>query len=205
MISAPTRRLPVADGARPVALTFDDGPWAPITARAVHLLAARGVPATFFMVGNQVEKDPDLARRVIDSGMAVGVHGWDHVALDGQRRAAVHAQLSRCMDALRGVGGEPRCFRPPYGAYDAETLGVADDLGLRTVMWSVDAEDWKIDDPAEIAMRVIEEVHPGAIVLFHDRKKDSTAILDALVLVLDALDEGGYTVVDLFTALTGQS
>jgi peptidoglycan/xylan/chitin deacetylase (PgdA/CDA1 family) len=175
------------------ALTFDDSPALRSTPRLLDTLAAYGARATFFVVGREARRYPDLVRRIAAGGHAIGNHSWDHPSFPlipgHERRRQIHA----CARAVAPYGC--RLFRPPYGHQTPETR--LDVLRTRhqAVTWSIVAQDWLDDAPAVIAERVTREIRPGSVVLFHDglvdaldeRYFDRGAMLDALRLVLQRL------------------
>ena len=150
-----------------VALTFDDGPDPDATPAVLDALDARGVRATFFMVGEQVEAHPELARSVAERGHAVGLHGFRHVEhdlLDGPRR-----DLQLCAEAVgAATGARPRLVRPPYGRFSAESFAACSELGLSPVYWSAWGGDWEPIPAERIADLVVRDLDPGTIVLLHD-------------------------------------
>ncbi|WP_245629105.1 polysaccharide deacetylase family protein [Alicyclobacillus shizuokensis] len=153
---------------REIALTFDDGPDPKYTGRLLDALKAAGVRATFFVVGQKALAHPDLIRRMMAEGHQVEVHGWTHafVPLLPPRRTLW--QFRRTTDALgRTFGVRPRFYRPTWGALNAVTLG----LVFRThrlVTWSIMVGDWRLQPPGQVLQRVVERLHPGAIVVLHD-------------------------------------
>ncbi|MCL6626287.1 MAG: polysaccharide deacetylase family protein [Alicyclobacillus shizuokensis] len=151
-----------------MALTFDDGPDPKYTGRLLDALKAARVRATFFVVGQKALAHPDLIRRMMAEGHQVEVHGWTHafVPLLPPRRTLW--QFRRTTDALgRTFGVRPRFYRPTWGALNAVTLG----LVFRThrlVTWSIMVGDWRLQPPGQVLQRVVERLHPGAIVVLHD-------------------------------------
>jgi peptidoglycan/xylan/chitin deacetylase (PgdA/CDA1 family) len=122
----------------PVALTFDDGPWPHTTAQILAILSQRQAPATFFVVGRQVERYPELVHRELAAGMAVGSHSWSHPQpFDRLPAARIRDELTRGRRTLEPLGVHPVGFRPPGGAASTTVLATAQELGDRTVLWSV--------------------------------------------------------------------
>ena len=174
-----------------VALTFDDGPWPGSTERILAVLAKLHVPATFFAVGDLVERNPQLVQAEVAAGMVVGDHTWDHPEVPpfaAQPEARVRSEISRPMNALGVAGVRPTLFRPPGGSFGAFTLDVARALGLRVVLWSVDPADWTPGISAKaIVHRVLANVRPGSIVLLHDGGGDRSATLAALPAIIKGI------------------
>ena len=158
-----------------VALTYDDGPSPRNTSALLDLLAARGVRATFFLVGEHVRKHPELARRVALCGHVVANHTMMHPNLARQSPARVRDELIGCQHIIEDtLGVSPKLFRPPYGARRPDVLRVARSLELTPVMWNVTAEDWKPLGGAAILARLDHGIEgnrrrgSGSNVLLHD-------------------------------------
>ena len=178
-----------------VALTFDDGPRGDTTGALLDGLALREVPATFFLVGSRLEGREDLVRRMAAEGHQIGVHTYDHRAVDGLSRRDFDAQVGKTRAALAAILGDGDYWlRPPYGSLDETTRAWA---GSPLILWSVDPEDWKDQDVGRIVAGVVEHVQDGDIILMHDLYGSS---VDAAVQIVDALLGKGYcfvTVEDL--------
>jgi peptidoglycan/xylan/chitin deacetylase (PgdA/CDA1 family) len=177
---------------RDVALTFDDGPWPRFTRKILDILRHRHVPATFFMIGRNIDRWPAIARDVVRAGMVVGNHSWDHpneLAFSELKPVRLRWELSRTNDALRSVGiDDPYLLRPPGGSYDEEVLQEARRQGLRVVNWNVDPHDWEAGrSPKEIARAVLSSVGPGSIVDLHDGGGNRTATVRALPAIIKGL------------------
>jgi len=192
---APARTL-VPSGARPaVALTFDDGPSPEVTPRVLAILREKAVPATFFCVGREVERHPELARLVAAAGHEIGSHSYGHHPLFGfllpgrMRREIAGGQ--RAIAAATGV--TPRLFRPPVGErhpYLADALARA---SLSLVMWDLRTYDTRATTAAELTARILGGVRPGSILLMHDRPgAGAEAMIEALPGVIDRLRERGF-------------
>ncbi len=158
-------------GSQRIALTFDDGPseWAdPL----LDIPATHSVHATFFVVGSYVQERADLVRRMHDAGHELGNHTFDHVDAAHEREDDVlRDQIARTSEAIEAATGTgPALMRPPYGKDVCRVARLAGGRGLApTVLWSVQAWDWDGETGATwIRERVLEDVHPGAIVLLHD-------------------------------------
>lgn len=155
-----------------VALTFDDGPHPASTPLLAELLEASGARGTFFMLGKRARRHPDLVRRIIAGGHAVGHHTENHPSLPMLPRAERLRQMRLGAEAL-GVAS-PALFRPPYGHQTLTTRWEAAWLGYQVVTWNVVAIDWLDHSPDVMLKRVLDGLQPGSIVLLHD------ALFDAL-------------------------
>lgn len=175
-----------------IALTFDDGP-VPGTDRLLDILAKREVPATFFLIGSQIQGHQKIVERMVADGHAVGNHSWSHLSLTGLKKKNLKSQISRTTDALTNAGvTDPVLFRPPYGDLSDSVLKALGSQGYASVMWSVDPKDWQLDDAAAVTRAVTRAVEPGAIILLHDIH-DST--IDAVPGIISKLHKQGYTFV----------
>lgn len=170
-----------------VALTFDDGPSPRCTPRLLDGLKERGVHATFFVVGCQVVKDPDIVIRMAAEGHQIGNHSYDHQELDKLPPQEAARDMQKNEDLLCELLGEGAYWlRPPYGLLsDAELEGIT----VPVVGWSVDTEDWKSKDAAKILDVIYREVSDGDIILLHDRYLNS---VEAALQAVDHLRQQGY-------------
>ncbi|MDT0530100.1 polysaccharide deacetylase family protein [Micromonospora sp. DSM 115977] len=169
-------------GARTVALTFDDGPDPTWTPKVLDRLRAAKVTATFCVVGRQARRHPDLVRRIVREGHQLCNHSWNH-DLDLARRPAaeIRRDLLRTNAAIRAAvpGVKVPFYRQPGGRWTAEVVTVAGQLGMRSLHWHVDPQDWGKPTAATIAKRVRAAARPGSIVLLHDGGGDRAATLAA--------------------------
>lgn len=192
-----TRFRPIGRAKVPgrVALTFDDGPWPLQTRRVLKILRRYHVEATFFMVGDLVERYPGIVHRVVRAGMPIGDHSWSHpldppfAELPPKRLAA---EVLDTADELRRAGVRPYLFRPPGGSYDDEVLREARQAGMRTVTWDVDPSDYLADTGRkELVAYVLRHVRPGSIVLLHDGGGDQSATIGALPRIIKGIRKMG--------------
>ncbi|HEY2318054.1 MAG TPA: polysaccharide deacetylase family protein [Solirubrobacteraceae bacterium] len=158
------------DGAPGVALTFDDGPHPEGTPAVLDLLAAAGARATFFLVGEQVERRPALAARIATAGHAVALHGYRHHLQLRMAPATVEADIARGIAVVQDATGMALGrHRPPYGIYSAAGLRAARRAGLAPLLWSRWGKDWRrFTTPARIARRATRAVIAGDVILLHD-------------------------------------
>jgi peptidoglycan/xylan/chitin deacetylase (PgdA/CDA1 family) len=152
-----------------VALTFDDGPDPIGTSAVLDALARMSSRATFFMLTEQAEAFPDLARRVVREGHEVGLHGTTHLRPATLPPARLKAWIAEGRRRLEAVIERPvRLFRPPFGSQSLRSFLAIRSLGLDVVVWSADAADWEEGSPAEIARLGLAGLAPGAVLLLHD-------------------------------------
>lgn len=183
-----------------VALTFDDGPVPETTIPIVQYLEQTHTPATFFLLGNEVRAAPDLARREWHDGFAIGVHTWDHPDMTTLKPPAMHYQLQATLDALHAALGADACiwfWRPPYGATNRRVLRVADQVGLTTIVWTDDSDDWSRPGTDAIVKNVLNAAHPGSIILMHDAPAQREETLAALPSIIAGLKSRGLQPVTL--------
>ncbi len=182
-----------------VALTFDDGP-SESTPAVLEALARHGVHATFFQVGANARRLPDLARRVAGEGHEIGNHTETHAAFYKRTPRQVEQEINQCQESLGQVHGRaPELFRPPYGARWFGMYPALRRHHLTSVMWSVSSHDWERSAQA-IADHVIRKAEPGAVVLMHDG--DTTTPGDrrqatgrAVGMILESLSTRGIVAV----------
>jgi peptidoglycan/xylan/chitin deacetylase (PgdA/CDA1 family) len=190
------RRL---DDASSVALTFDDGPHVRGTPAALESLRRQGARATFFLVGEQVRREPALAREIVAAGHTVAVHGQRHRNLLRLTPAQVRDDVRRGRATIADVTGQsPRLYRPPYGVLSGPGLRAARRERCEIVLWSRWGRDWRAAATAEtIAADLLDAGPPrGDILLLHDADHYSApgswrATVAALPHILQAGSEGG--------------
>lgn len=169
-----------ADGNR-VALTFDDGPLPPYTGQILDILQSRNIPATFFLCGKDVERHPDIVRRIHSEGHTIGNHTWSHPYLYLMNRARIAEEIDRTQDAVRRAAGcTPELFRPPYGGRWFGLYPVLRERGMRLVQWSVSGDDWKLGAETIVAA-VRASLQPGAVILLHDGRQKPGGYLHRLL------------------------
>ena len=173
-----------------VAITFDDGPNPDYTEELLTGLKERGVNATFFLLGKEVEKYPEIVKDISDGGHLIGTHSYEHVNLSNLSDAAAIEQVDKTNAAIYDITGKyPEYIRPPYGCWkcnlDYETKMIE-------VLWDVDPKDWATDNSGVIAKRVIDKVGENDIILLHDASESS---VKAAFAIIDELGKEGYTFV----------
>ena len=185
---------------RRVALTFDDGPDPQRTPAVLDLLARQGVRATFFVVGARAEAHPELVRRMATEGHVVGNHSYTHSWRFPLR------SLGRTMEELRRTGEvlhritgrQPRLFRPPFGVTNPSIARAVRRLGLDPVGWSIRSLDTMGQSPERVAARILRRLHPGAVILLHDRCAGSERLVGLLVEGLRSRGLEPVTLPELF-------
>ena len=186
------------EGKKLIALTFDDGPLRTTTSLLLDGLAQRGVPATFFLIGEQIPANEDLVLRMENEGHQVGIHSYSHIRLTSLNQADFDAEVKRTRIVLGNIlGREEFLLRPPYGLIDDSVLKRAN---APIILWSIDPEDWGEKNADREVAHILSRVRDGAVILLHAIYPES---VEAALRVVDALHEEGYlflTVSDLFAA-----
>jgi peptidoglycan/xylan/chitin deacetylase (PgdA/CDA1 family) len=182
-----------------VALTFDDGPSPADTPRLVATLSRLHVPATFFMVGSRVDASPATARLVERSGFLIGNHSYLHEDMTQQSTEAIEETIARTAAALERAGVHPTdLVRPPYGAVDPHVLAAIHEEHDVPVLWDVDPRDWESGDAAQIASRILGQLHRGNdIVLQHDGVRNSPNSIAAVPRIVQGARRRGFCFVGL--------
>ena len=189
---------------RRVALTFDDGPAEPFTGQILDILRDHQVPATFFCCGKNVERFPDLVRRMEAEGHTVGNHTYSHPLFYLKRRSTIESELDRTQGAIqKTVGNPPRLFRPPYGVRWFGLFPALGERGLTDVQWSDTGYDWiRRYSPPDIARKALARLAPGAVILLHDGREprapeevDASATVAALPAIIQGGRASGFSFV----------
>ncbi|GIN21491.1 polysaccharide deacetylase family protein [Siminovitchia fordii] len=173
-----------------VALTFDDGPSPDVTPRILKALKEHNAKATFFMLGNQVDYYPELARKVAEEGHEIGNHSKSHPNLSKLGPKKIKEEMDYTKDKIaEATGITPHLLRPPYGAYNDHFVEYSKENGDSIILWSVDSLDWKIRNAFSVKKKVESSVAPGGIVLMHDIHPSTG---DSLPNLLTQLEQEGY-------------
>lgn len=182
--------IPVASGSCSspvVALTFDDGPHIWKTPLLLDILDDLDIRATFFIVGRQAVQFPEILSEIIARGHGVANHSWSHKNMPLLDPDQIFDEIAFCSQAVETITGvRPRFFRPPGGNWNEAVVSIAVELGLTTILWSVNAYDTTSKSPEEIASSVVRNTGPGSIVLLHGGM-DNT--IEALPLIAAGLRE----------------
>lgn len=174
------------EGKKLVALTFDDGPDKE-TGRLLDILKKKQVKATFFVLGRQVRRMPDLTRRINNEGHEVESHSYDHKDLSKVSLADLKKDLAEVDAAFQEVlGRKPKMIRPPYGSIGNVMW---QNLKLPMILWSVDPMDWKDRNGPLIKARVKKQVQDGGVILLHDIHAATVAVVGEII---DDLRKSGY-------------
>ena len=181
-----------------IALTFDDGPYPPYTQQLLKVLAEKQVHATFFMVGENAAKHPEIVRAVQAAGHEIALHAGKHQDLLKLDASELAANIASGKSTLEGLTGRKlRYMRPPHGFKDWQVMQALEGAGLQAVNWSVIPRDWTNPGVQRIVDRVCFAAEPGAMVLLHDGDSPKNAApreqtVAAVGLIIDQLREEKY-------------
>ncbi|XID94401.1 polysaccharide deacetylase family protein [Paenibacillaceae bacterium WGS1546] len=185
-----------SSASRRLALTFDDGPDSRFTPQLLDILKKHGVKATFFVMGARVDGHPAIARRMHEEGHVLGNHTYWHPRLWVESFDRIRWEANETDKAIEKITGySPKLFRPPYGGLDDELVTELGKMNYSVVGWSVDSYDWKQLDSAAVQGNVLDQLHPGAIILMHsagDWTQDLTGMVQAVDALIPRLKEEGY-------------
>lgn len=173
-----------------LALTFDDGPHDVYTKKLLDGLKERDVKVSFFLVGENIEGNEELVKRMEDEGHLVGTHCYSHVDLTKKKMSEACDQILRTNELIRGITGmTPAYIRPPYGAWNKD---LEEQINMTPVLWDVDPLDWKVQNKQKVVRHILKNADQHEVILLHDVFDTS---VDAALEVIDTLKKQGYTFV----------
>ncbi|TVX98794.1 delta-lactam-biosynthetic de-N-acetylase [Cohnella terricola] len=175
-------------------LTFDNGYENGYTPRILDILKDKNVPAAFFVTGHFIKDQPELVRRMVREGHIVGNHSWSHPDLSQVGAERIRSEMDKVRDEVAQLTDqkEMRYMRPPRGIFSGRMLDVCRQLGYTGVFWSIAYRDWEVNKQQGWRYAydsVMNQLHPGAVILLHSVSKDNT---EALGRMIDAAREQGY-------------
>jgi len=184
----PNRVWQIPTAQKEIFLSFDDGPHTRITPMVLDMLATHGAKASFFCIGDRVKRFPGIYQRIVDEGHAIGNHTFHH--LNGWKTNDAD-YLTNITEAALCI--DSRLFRPPYGRIKGSQARAIVAKGFKTIMWTVLSGDYDAKlNPAQCANRVLKNIEPGFIFLFHDAEKAEKNMLFALEKLLEASKLQGF-------------
>lgn len=193
--SAAVRELPIYCVKRDdkcASLTFDAAWGNEDTEILIEILDKYKVKATFFVVGEWVDKYPESVKALHDAGHEVMSHSLDHAHFSRLRTEEITSNLAACNEKIAAVTGvTPTLFRCPYGEYDDHVINAVNGMGMITIQWNVDSLDWKGLSADEISQRVLSKTVPGSIILFHNAAEHTP---EALPSIIEGLLSDGYAI-----------
>ena len=185
--SAGTERTARLESSGAIALTFDDGPHAVCTPRLLDGLKERGVKASFFLIGQNIDGNEEIVLRMQKEGHLIGNHSQNHMQLTAESARAACEQIEYTNQKIEAItGSAPGYIRPPYGSW-SEELSLL--VPMSVALWNLDPLDWKYQDKDTVVRYVTERAEDGSIILLHDIYGTS---VDAALEIIDILSQNGY-------------
>lgn len=190
-----------------LSLTFDDGPDPNYTPQILDILKAKNIKATFFIVGNRAEYNPELIRRIYEEGHEIGNHTFTHPNLTKVNNLQIYLEVKSTQKLLSSIlGKNTLLFRPPYGIdsnpqtiEEIKSLELINRMGMYTVGMELDPKDWDTEDPSEIALNLYDQLNSssGNIILLHDAGGNREATIKALPQIIDFMQSNNYRIVPI--------
>jgi polysaccharide deacetylase family sporulation protein PdaB len=178
-----------------VAISFDAAWGSDITPKLLEILKKHDIKTTFFLVKFWMDKYPDMTRRIAREGHEIGNHSATHPQMGSLPKEQIIKELKTTHDKIKELTGQDAIlFRPPFGDYSNTLITTANELGYHVIQWDVDSLDWKNLSAGAIYDRVIRQVKPGSIVLFHNNGKHTA---EALEPIINELKKQGYEIVPI--------
>jgi polysaccharide deacetylase family sporulation protein PdaB len=178
-----------------IAISFDATWGAEHTPKILNSLDKYNIKTTFFLVNIWLKKYPEVAKQIVQKGHEIGMHSATHPHFTALTEKQMEEELKENHKMIEEITGQkPFLFRPPFGDYDNTVIKTVDRLGFKTIQWSVDSLDWRDLSAQEIQERVLRQIDPGDIVLFHNNGKYTA---DALDPIIKKLKEQGYIIVPI--------
>ena len=197
-VYATERKLPiysVEKETKTVSISFDAAWGNEDTEMLIDILDKYNVKTTFFVVGAWVDKYPESVKALHDAGHEVMNHSNDHAHFSTLSSDEIVSNITECNEKIAAITGEtPILFRPPYGEYDDHVIAAVNSMGMYPIQWNVDSLDWKEIPASEITERVVNNISPGSIVLFHNAAIHTP---EALPGIIEQLQSQGYEIVPI--------
>ena len=167
-----------------IALTFDDGPHPVYTEQVLQVLDQGNIPATFFLLGQNIEEHQDLVKEIDAKGHLIGNHTYHHVQVTSLPLDQACEEIQKTSDLIESLTGKGTEYvRPPFGTWSE---GLEDRLNLIPVMWTIDTLDWTTENVDEIVCRVTEQAEENGIILMHDGYESTVQALERFIPLLEA-------------------
>lgn len=188
-----------------IALTFDDGPHKAYTEEILDILNEYGIKATFFVVGSNVERHPEIVKRALAEGHEIGNHTYSHPHLTNIEGDELYREMLETERILMELTDfRPKLFRPPEGVYSQTVSSTLERMDYIPILWTVDTIDWKRPKAEAIAKTVMDHTEPGVIILCHDFVSGKSNTPAALRIFLPKLLEQGYQFVTVSELLMSE-
>jgi peptidoglycan/xylan/chitin deacetylase (PgdA/CDA1 family) len=187
----------LGQGKKVIALTFDDGPWPQTTAQVLDILKKNDIKGTFFVVGQNVKNFPDLMKRVVVEGHAIGNHTWHHWYHAMSPQTAAY-EIDHTTDLIyKTTGVKTSLFRPPGGIMTNGVAAYARNSKYGVIMWSSDSTDYARPSVPKLISNIFREAKPGGIVLMHDGGGNRSHTVQALPTIIESFRKQGYSFVTI--------
>jgi peptidoglycan/xylan/chitin deacetylase (PgdA/CDA1 family) len=187
---------PPAGAEKVIALTFDDGPWKTTTEQVLDILKQNNIKATFYMVGQAVQAHPEIAKKVVEEGHAIGNHTWRHIMEDMDELTAAEEMGNAARLIYQTTGVRTALMRPPGGNLTGSLVPYSQKKGYSVNLWSADSSDYYLSTPL-IIDNVLSNARSGGIVLLHDGGGDRSQTVEALPQIISSLQKQGYKFVTM--------
>lgn len=191
----PTVHYTVPTSKMELALTFDDGPLAKNTPQVLSILKKNNIKATFFLLGENMYGNEKIIKQMIADGHEIGLHTYSHPNFYKCSEEEIRKEIDMNLDLLQKIANyKPKIIRPPYGIVTKSFLKIAQQKKLTIISWSNDSLDWKKGHNAnQIYEDALTKIHPGAIILMHDKSSNYQESIKALPKIIKTLKEDGYS------------
>lgn len=181
-----------------IALTFDDGPSPLWTSQVLEILKKHNIKATFFLLGKNVKKYPDLVKRIYEEGHNIGAHTYSHLNILTCKKPRAIFEIEETHRQIKEITNyEPYLFRPPYGAYQKKFYHYLKQYNYKIILWTISAEDWNGDGAKKIQNRVLSQMRNGSIILFHDGGGNRSPTIEVLNTIIEKTKNMGYNFVTI--------
>lgn len=178
-----------------VAISFDAAWGDEYTQEILDILSKEDVKTTFFLVGLWIDKYPDQVKAIVDAGHEIGNHSSTHPDMAKIDKSKMEQEIKETNDKImQYTNDKPILFRPPFGAYNNDLINVCESLGYYTIQWDIDSLDWKNEGSEQIINRVLSNIRPGSIILFHN---NAEYVTQALPTIIKEIKEEGYKIVPI--------
>jgi peptidoglycan/xylan/chitin deacetylase (PgdA/CDA1 family) len=175
-----------------IALTFDDGPSPTYTEQILSILHRSKVKATFFLLGAHARSHPEMVRHIHTEGHLIGNHTWNHPELTMNNEMLIQKEMQTTSQQIADITGSyPEYFRPPYGSYNYNTLKLTNKLGLSTILWNIDTNDWQRRGTQSIFQEATRGKN-GSIILMHDGGGDRSQTVAALPSIIEYYKKNNF-------------
>ncbi len=180
-----------------IALTFDDGP-TELTPKFLELLKQNNTKATFFCIGKQIEKHPEIFKQIIENGHEIGNHTFSHDNKTGfLSTKKMMEEIVKCDKTIENFGISTSLYRPPFGVSNPNIAKAISNLNKKSIGWNIRSLDTILKDPEKIFKRIQKKIKPGSIILLHDTSEKSAEVLEKLLLFLEQNQYETVTVSEL--------